>query len=84
MQIFRAKKNKNTANDRFLSEMIFLYTTISSELKKTTNELENINHQLEFFGVTAELEQKKVDVELMLNWLNSQYVEVGSVLELNK
>ena len=61
-------------------DLEYLFETLSSESSKLEKELDDVCYQIEFFGSTPELEFKKQDCELMLDWIQSQFDEIKKSL----
>ena len=79
MNIFRKKKVEKIVEER-KHDLEYLFETLSSELVEAEKQFDDICYQIEFFGATPELEQKKLDCELMLSWLQTQFDEIKKSL----
>ena len=79
MPIFKKKKLEK-AIDAQKQDLEYLFETLSQELIEVEKQLDDISYQIDFFGSTPELEQKKKDCELMLTWLQSEFDEIKKSL----
>ena len=68
-----SKKKKNLASEFNVAQDQEMYDRFFKEISTVESQLENVKHQMKFFGSTFELKNEKQDIELLLAWLREQY-----------
>ncbi len=75
MPIFGKKKLEKVIEGK-KQDLEYLFETVSSELVEVEKQFDDICYQIEFFGSTPSLENQKIDCDLMLSWLQSEFDEI--------
>ncbi|MHA1521123.1 MAG: hypothetical protein ACTSRK_13145 [Promethearchaeota archaeon] len=70
------KKKLAVAAERREEELHYLLNSFASELQETEKKLENLAYQIEFFGATPELTEKKQDAKILINWITDQFEDI--------
>jgi chromosome segregation ATPase len=74
------KKQKQIVLTNNRMDLEHQLNTFNDEMHQAKQQLENVDHQLNFFGSTSELKDEKKDVKMMIKWLNEQCNDVKSSL----
>ncbi|WP_457558509.1 hypothetical protein [Candidatus Harpocratesius sp.] len=82
MKTFLKKKMAKAAEQRE-QELHYLLDGFSAELEEMKKKLANLTYQIEFFGATPELTEKKQDCEVMMAWIQNQFEEINKSLSSN-
>lgn len=74
------KRKLAKAEEKREQELHYLLDSFKAELDEMQKKLENLKYQIEFFGETPELVEKKRDCKVMLQWIQTQFEEVQQSL----
>ncbi|MHA1776797.1 MAG: hypothetical protein DRO88_03275 [Promethearchaeia archaeon] len=74
------KRKLAKAEEKKEQELHYLLDSFKSELEEMQKKLDNLKYQIEFFGATPELIEKKKDCKVMMQWIQSQFEEIKQSL----